>query len=75
MIRIRVARDEVVAIIAAFRGSEEWETDDLDSLERAWLIDRLEQRLGVELDLADERLAEMDTVDAAVAALNGACAA
>ncbi|WP_040478668.1 hypothetical protein [Longispora albida] len=41
----------------------------IDSLELAWLIHQVEQRYGVELDLDDDVLARMSTVDNAVTAL------
>ena len=39
----------------------------LDSMERAWLVHQVEQRYGVELD--DDQLARMTTVDDAVAVI------
>ncbi|GIH06770.1 hypothetical protein Rhe02_48370 [Rhizocola hellebori] len=42
----------------------------IDSLELAWLIHQVEQRHGVVLDLDDDSLAEMSTVDGSLAVLN-----
>jgi acyl carrier protein len=45
--------------------------EGIDSLELAWLIHQLEQHYGTVLDLSDEELARMSTVDGAVAVLAG----
>jgi acyl carrier protein len=45
--------------------------EGIDSLELAWLIHQLEQHYGTMLDLSDEDLAGMSTVDGAVAVLAG----
>ncbi|WP_426514625.1 hypothetical protein ACPPVO_13985 [Dactylosporangium sp. McL0621] len=45
--------------------------EGIDSLELAWLIHQLEQHYGTVLDLSDEELASMSTVDGAVAVLAG----
>jgi len=44
----------------------------IDSLELAWLIHQVEQRHSVDLDLDDNSLNEMSTVDGAVTVLNRA---
>ncbi|MFB9407073.1 MULTISPECIES: phosphopantetheine-binding protein [Dactylosporangium] len=44
--------------------------EGIDSLELAWLIHQLEQHYGTALDLSDEDLARMSTVDGAVAVLS-----
>ena len=46
--------------------------DDLGSLELTWLIAEFEQRYGVELDLSDERIDSVRTVDDATELLRGA---
>ncbi|MET7277583.1 acyl carrier protein [Kribbella sp. NPDC020789] len=42
-------------------------TERIDSMELAWLVHQVEQRYGVELP--DEQLERMTTIDAAVAVL------
>jgi hypothetical protein len=42
----------------------------IDSLELAWLIHQVEQRCAVTLDLSDEQLLQMSTVDGVVAVLH-----
>ena len=44
--------------------------EDIDSLELAWLVHQVEQRYSVALDLSDEDLVRMSTVDSAVEVLN-----
>lgn len=44
----------------------------IDSLELAWLVHQVEQRYGVSLDLEDEALIQMSTVDGAVKVLGDA---
>ncbi|WP_412544328.1 hypothetical protein R8Z50_08220 [Longispora sp. K20-0274] len=46
----------------------------IDSLELAWLVHQVEQRYDVELDLSDESLGRMSTVDNAVDVLREALA-
>ena len=45
--------------------------DGIDSLELAWLLHQLEQHYGAVLELSDEELAGMSTVDGAVGVLAG----
>ena len=64
------ARDDVIGMLARFRDRPpEAVTDRLDSLELAWLLQQVDERYGVRLDLDDDRLARMTTVDRAVEVL------
>ncbi|WP_344616363.1 hypothetical protein [Dactylosporangium salmoneum] len=45
--------------------------EGIDSLELAWLVHQLEQHYGTVLDLSDEELARMSTVEGAVEVLAG----
>jgi acyl carrier protein len=66
-------RDEVVAMLATFGDrSPESVQDDLGSLELTWLIAEFEQRYGIELDLSDERIDTIRTVDDAAEVLREA---
>ncbi|MET8044403.1 acyl carrier protein [Micromonospora sp. NPDC005215] len=60
-------RQGVIEILAEYhqRPADEEDADAIDSLELAWLIHQVEQRYGVELDLPDETLLQMSTVDRA----------
>ncbi|GAA4252000.1 hypothetical protein GCM10022255_046810 [Dactylosporangium darangshiense] len=65
-------RDEIVAMLATYGDRRPDEVGDgIDSLELAWLVHQLEQHYGTVLDLTDEELARMSTVDGAVAVLAG----
>ena len=61
-------RDAVIAMLAAFGDRAPESVDDVvGSLELTWLIAEVEQRYSVVLDLTDEQLAGIHTVeDAAV---------
>jgi acyl carrier protein len=63
-------RAEVLAMLATY-GNREPDTlrDRIGSLDLAWLVHQVEQRYGVTLDLTDEQLARMSTVDGAVEVL------
>ncbi len=66
-------RAEVLAMLATFGDrSPESVQDDLGSLELTWLIAEFEQRYGVELDLSDERIDAIRTVDDAAEVLREA---
>lgn len=68
-------RDEVVAMLATYGNREPDQVHErIDSLELAWLLHRVEQRYGVALDLGDDDLARMSTVDGAVDVLRDAMA-
>jgi acyl carrier protein len=58
---------DLTELLARYRGAtaeSAGPTDErIDSLELAWLLHQVEQRYGVELDLDDEQLARMSTVD------------
>jgi hypothetical protein len=63
-------RDEVLAMLATYGNREpEAVRERIGSLDLAWLVHQVEQRYGVMLDLADEQLAKMSTVDGAVEVL------
>lgn len=63
-------RDDVIAMLATYgdRGPEQI-PEQIDSLELVWLLHQVEQRHGMRLDLDDDTLLRMSTVDGAVAAL------
>ncbi len=65
-----VARAEVVAMLASLgdRGVDEV-SDRIDSMQLAWLMNQVEQRYGVEIDLTDGQFAQMGTIDGAVEVL------
>ena len=68
-----MSRDEVIAMLATYGDrSPEQVRERIDSLELAWLIHQVEQRHAVELDLDDDSLNEMSTVDGAVIVLSRA---
>jgi acyl carrier protein len=68
-----VRRADVLDMLAGY-GDRAVATlgEDIDSLELAWLLHQAEQRYGVALDLADEDLSAMSTVDGAVTVLRRA---
>jgi acyl carrier protein len=68
-------RHEVVAILATYGNRmPEQVPERIDSLDLVWLIHQVEQRYAVSLDLSDEALSRMSTVDAAVVVLREAMA-
>lgn len=68
--RRRPDRQAVIDMLADYRAQvSKGETEDLDSLELAWLVHQAEQRYGVELDPADTELSRMYTVSGAAAVL------
>lgn len=69
-------RSEVIALLATFGDRDAAAVaEQLSSLERTWLITKVEDRYDVVLDLSDEDFHQMSTVSGAVgvlrAALNG----
>lgn len=63
-------RDAVVAMLAAFGDRAPEAVDDVvGSLELTWLIAEVEQRYAVVLDLTDEQLARIHTVEDATSVL------
>lgn len=63
-------RDEVIAMLATYGDrTPDQVREKLDSLELAWLIHQVEQRYKAELDLDDEQILQMSTVDGAVTVL------
>ncbi|WP_203910581.1 hypothetical protein [Rhizocola hellebori] len=66
-----MTREEVIAMLATYGDrTADQVRERIDSLELAWLIHQVEQRHGVVLDLDDDSLAEMSTVDGSLAVLN-----
>ena len=66
-----LGRQEVVELLATYGDrTPSAVPEDIDSLELAWLVHQVEQRYAVALDLSDEDLARMSTVDSAVDVLN-----
>jgi hypothetical protein len=66
-----MSRDEVIAMLATYGDrSPEQVRERIDSLELAWLIHQVEQRHSLALDLDDDSLNEMSTVDGAVTVLD-----
>ena len=63
-------RADLVGLLASFgdRGATAV-GEHIDSLELAWLLHQVEQRYGVALDLGDDDLARMSTLDGAVTVL------
>jgi acyl carrier protein len=65
-----VTRNDVVAMLATYGDrAPEAVRDRIDSLELAWLVHQVEERYGVALDLTDDDLLRMSTVDNATAVL------
>jgi acyl carrier protein len=63
-------RDEVIKILAALGDRTPDEvSEQIGSLELAWLISEVERRYEVTLELTDEMMAEMATVSTAVTTL------
>jgi acyl carrier protein len=70
-----VSRDDVVAMLATYGDrTPDQVREKIDSLELAWLVHQVEQRFGVSLDLEDDSLIAMSTVDGAVKVLGDALA-
>ena len=66
-------RDAVIAMLAAFGDRAPEAVDDVvGSLELTWLIAEVEQRYSVVLDLTDEQLARIRTVEDAANVLREA---
>ena len=64
------ARDEVLAILAEYgERSPDRVPEEIDSMELAWLLHRLERRYERPLDSDDELLARMTTVEGVVGVL------
>ncbi|MEU5365706.1 acyl carrier protein [Streptomyces sp. NPDC005925] len=66
-------REDVIALLAE-QGecAPEAVGERIDSLQLAWLVHAVEERYGVRLDLDDDELEAMDTVEGAVAVLGTA---
>lgn len=66
-------RESVIAIIAAHANRPpESLPEQIDSLGVAWLVYEAERRFGIVLELDDDVLARMSTVDGAVEVLQAA---
>jgi hypothetical protein len=62
-----VSRDEVIIMLASYGDrAPEQVRERIDSLELAWLLHQVEQRFSTTLDLNDDELIAMSTVDGAV---------
>jgi hypothetical protein len=71
-----VHRADVLALLAGYGDRPVGAVGEgIDSLELAWLLHQAEQRYGVVLDLSDDDLRQMTTVDGAVAVLSRAVTA
>jgi hypothetical protein len=69
-------RAEVLAMLARYGDrSVDQVGEELGSLELTWLVDQIERRYGVLLELTDEVFAEMTTVTGAVRVLRAAVTA
>jgi len=69
--RAPFSRSELIGLLASFTGRDGPASgDEIDSLELAWLVHQIEQRYGRTLDLSDDNLAEMSTVDGVLAVLD-----
>ncbi len=63
-------RQDILDILASLGGRDTAEASEtIDSMELAWLVQQVEQRHQVVLDLGDDELAQMSTVDGAVGVL------
>jgi hypothetical protein len=68
-----LGKDTVIAMLAAFGDRAPEAVDDMvGSLELTWLIAEVEQRYSVVLDLTDEQLAGIHTVEDATSVLREA---
>jgi hypothetical protein len=68
-----LGRDDVLAMLARFGDRQPAEVpEELGSLEATWLVDQVERRYGVVLDLDDEVFAGMSTVTGALGVLQSA---
>ena len=68
---VTFGRDQVVEMLASYGDrAPEAVPETIDSLELAWLIHQVEQRYGVLLDLSDDELVKMSTIDAATEVLS-----
>ncbi|GLW68292.1 hypothetical protein Kpho02_05910 [Kitasatospora phosalacinea] len=72
----RFGRAEALGMLARYGDRSPEQVDEhLGSLELTWLLAQAEQAYGVQLDLDDERLDAIRTVDDAVAAIGAQIAA
>jgi hypothetical protein len=68
-----VNRADVVDMLASYGNRPVSAVGErIDSLELAWLVHQVEQRYGVTLDLGDDEVSRMSTVDDALAVLRRA---
>ncbi len=66
-----MTRGDVLDLLAGYRAGGPGD-EVIDSLELAWLLHQVEQKYAVRLNLTDAQLADMSTVDGAVAVLGAA---
>lgn len=68
-----LGREDVIGMLARFGDRQPAEVpEELGSLEATWLVDQVERRYGVVLDLDDAVFAGMSTVTGAVSVLREA---
>jgi acyl carrier protein len=68
-----VSRADVVDMLASYGNRPASAVGErIDSLELAWLVHQVEQRYGAALDLSDDEVSLMSTVDAALTVLRRA---
>lgn len=66
-------RDDVIAMLATYQARPaDVVPESIDSLELVWLLHQVEQRNKIRLDLGDDELVRMGTIDGAVEVLNEA---
>ena len=66
-------REDVLAMLAMLSGRDQAQpSETIDSMELAWLVQQVEHRNRVVLDLGDDELSRMSTVDGAVGVLRDA---
>ncbi|TWP48383.1 acyl carrier protein [Lentzea tibetensis] len=58
----------MLAVLAEVRGTSEV-IEEIESMELLWLLNSMEQRYGVTLDIDEQSLTRMRTVDGAVGVL------
>jgi hypothetical protein len=72
-VNLTVSRADVVDMLASYGDRRASAVGDrLDSLEVAWLVHQVELRNGLALDLTDDQVSLMSTVDEALAVLRQA---
>jgi acyl carrier protein len=66
-------RSDVVAMVASFGDRSVDEVGErIDSIQLAWLVNQVEQRYGVEIELDDAQFGRMSTISGALEVLREA---